>query len=513
MKFINGIDRNQIQFFAYEERIAADNDVRLIDAFVNALDLAQCGFDLNFIENGRPAYHPKDLLKLYIYGYLNRIRSSRTLEKECKRNIELIWLINGLAPDHNTIANFRKDNPDAIRNVFKMTVKIAQHFELIGGKLIAGDGTRLRAQNAKKNNYNEKKIERHVAYIEQKLDEYNTLLASQDGDKLPEVNKKQIEEKISQHHIHKNKYQNLKQQLKDSGDTQISTSDPESRQIMVRNNIAEVCYNIQSTVDAKHNMPIDYKVTNTNDSKAMGDMLQRAKEIIGHNNFTALYDKGYHTGSEIEQAEQLGIKVLVAVPEVAAHAPDTNYDVAHFVYDKKQDTYTCPQGQILRTNGKWYNKERTASTIKVKHYKTTKCLSCPAFAQCTKNKKGRFIERSQHQDAIDRNTQRVAAQPQTYKQRQGIVEHPFGTIKRQWGFDYIITKITMQRASADIGLIFSAYNLRRIINIIDKKVLQEWLRSLLVIFQQYILHFKPQGRVLKFTSENRPSKINSSIAA
>src|SRR5690606_4575435 len=166
----------------------------------------------------------------------------RALEEECKRNIEVIWLINGLVPDHNTISNFRRDNPDAIRNVFKMTVKMAQHFELIGGKLLAGDGTRLRAQNSKKNNYNEKKIERHIAYIDQKLDEYNTLLASEDGDNLPEESKQEIENKVAKHQIHKAKYQTLQQQLKDSGDTQISTSDPESRQIMVRNNIAEVCY-------------------------------------------------------------------------------------------------------------------------------------------------------------------------------------------------------------------------------------------------------------------------------
>ena len=158
MKFILGKDRNQISFFCLEEQIEHNHEIRLIELFVNSINLADAGFKLDFIENGRPAYHPGDLLKLFLYGYLNRIRSSRQLEKECKRNIELMWLMRGLVPDHNTIANFRKDNPQAIKNVFRSTVKLAQHFQLIGGKLIAGDGTKLRAQNSKKNNFNEKKI-------------------------------------------------------------------------------------------------------------------------------------------------------------------------------------------------------------------------------------------------------------------------------------------------------------------------------------------------------------------
>ncbi len=423
-KFINGFDRNQLQFFTYEAMIAEDNDVRLIDLFVDSLNLVDCGFDMTFIENGRPAYHPKVLLKCYLYGYLNRIRSSRTLEKESYRNIEMIWLLNGLHPDHNTISNFRRDNPQAIRKVFQMTVKMAKHFELIGGKLIAGDGTRMRAQNSKKNNFNEKKIERHLQYIDQKLAEYNQILAAEDGDKISNEDKKIIQEKINKHDEQKTIYQDLQQQLKDTQQTQISTSDPESRMIMVRNNIAEVCYNIQATVDAEHNIPIDYKVINENDSKAMGYMLQSAVNILGHNKFIGLYDKGYHTGSEFTIAEKLGVQTLVAIPDVSAHAPDTAYDLTHFIYHKETDTYTCPQGQTLYTNGNWYSKNRTASSVQVKHYKTDQCLSCPAFAQCTKNKKGRLIERSEHQDAIHRNNERVIQNPEIYKRRQAIVEHP-----------------------------------------------------------------------------------------
>jgi transposase len=284
MKFIKGESRNQVQLFCLEQAVDKDNKVRLIDLFINSLALKDYGFKSEFNENGRPAYHPADLLRLFIYGYLNRIRSSRHLEKECKSNLELMWLMRGLAPDHNTIANFRKDNPKAIQKVFRATVQLANHFDLIGGTLIAGDSTQLRAQNSKKNNFNPKKIERHITYIDAKLEEYAGILAAEDGD--PEQ-KQDAENKIQKHLIQRNKYEQMKQELEETGDTQISTSDPDSRQMITRNNITEVAYNIQSTVDAKHNIPIDYKTTNQNDSKAMGAMVRRAKTILGHNNLQA----------------------------------------------------------------------------------------------------------------------------------------------------------------------------------------------------------------------------------
>src|SRR5690606_4447439 len=234
MKYISGKDRGQIEMFSLEQVIGQDNEVRLIDLFVGSLALADFGFKTHFVDNGRPAYHPSDLLRLFIYGYLNRIRSSRQLEKECTRNIELMWLMKGLVPDHNTIANFRKNNPKAIRKIFHTTVSLAKNFELIGGKLLAGDSTKLRAQNSKKNNFNAKKIERHVAYIDDKLDEYSAVLASEDKD-LSEDEKKQINDKINKHQQHKKKYESYKKQLDDTGEVQISTSDPDSRQMITRN--------------------------------------------------------------------------------------------------------------------------------------------------------------------------------------------------------------------------------------------------------------------------------------
>jgi len=492
MKYIIGKDRTQTAIFpvTMEQAIDQDHEVRIIDLFVDSLDVEKMGFSVDFGENGRPAYHPKDLLKLYIYGYLNRIRSSRELEKETYRNIEVMWLLKGLSPDHNTISNFRRDNPKAIKKVFRATVEIAKNFELIGGKLLAGDSTKLRAQNSKKNNFNPKKIERHLEYIENKLSEYENQLSAADDDK-----RELIKQEIEKHQARKQTYQDLQKQLEESDETQISTSDPESRQMITRNNITEVAYNVQTTVDAKHNIPIDYKVTNNNDSKAMGAMVRRSKTILGHSDFTSLYDKGYHTGSEFEIAEKLDIEVMVAVPAVAANAPDPTYNVEHFQYEESEDYYICPQGEHLHTNGTWYN----SKSAPFKQYKTPACKSCPVRERCTTSvRNGKIVQRNKYVKYIEANKQRIEANPNYYRRRQAIVEHPYGTIKRQWGFNYIMTKRTMKRASADVGLIFTAYNLRRILNIIGIEALRKFflivfmlkrvfLSSLEAFWQQIIL--------------------------
>ena len=484
MNFIQGQNREQMVLIpdCLDALIGSDNEVRVIDMFVDSLKLSDYQFTIKTTAEGRPAYHPKDLLKLFIYGYLNSIRSSRKLETECTRNIELMWLMKQLVPDHNTISNFRKDNEKGIRKVFRATVKMAAHFELIGGTLIAGDSTKLRAQNSKKNNFNPKKIERHLAYIENKLTEYNDALSAADGDAQKLI---EIKQEISKQQKRKSFYNDLTTQLEQSGETQVSTSDKESRQMITRNNITEVAYNIQTTVDSKYCIPIDYKVTNQNDSKAMGGMLRRAKTILKTTDFTALYDKGYHTGSEIKTGIEMGIDIMVAIPDVASHAPDTAYDIEHFRYNEKEDYYICPENKILHTNGQDYKKDRGKSFTMVKHYKTNACLSCAAFSLCTKNKKGRLIERSEYAQYIEQNKLNIEANPKTYKQRQAIVEHPYGIVKRQWGFNYIMTKQGKKRASADVGLIFIAYNLRRFLNILDPKVFKDYLEQLaLFIFRK-----------------------------
>ena len=472
MKYIKGQDRTQTHLFpvSLDQSIDPDNEVRLLDLFVDSLVLKDFGFKDDFIENGRPAYHPSDLLKLYIYGYLNKMRSSRDLEKSCKRNIEVMWLLKNLQPDHNTISNFRRDNPKSIKKVFRTTVQIAKHFNLIGGKLIAGDSTKFRAQNSKKNNFNPKKIDRHIAYIDNKLEQYNQELASSEG----EVKKQEI----VKHNQRKENYKQLEKQLQQTGETQVSTSDPESRQLVIRNNITEVAYNVQTTVDAKHNLPIDYQVTNTNDSKAMGNMLRRSKAILQSNEFTALYDKGYHTGSEFKIADDLDIEVLVAIPTVAAQAPNPAYNVENFRYIKDGDYYLCPENNKLTTLGTWHK----AKTYKFKRYTTKDCLTCPVKDLCSKAKYGKGIQRSEFQEYVDQNKERIESNKDYYRKRQAIVEHPYGTIKRQWGFSYILTKKYIKRAEADVGLMFVAYNLRRIMNILGIKILKTYLRILMQSF-------------------------------
>jgi transposase len=466
MKYILGKDRKQTCLFpvSLEDSIDGDNSVRAINQFVDHLDLLELGFRLDHIENGPPAYHPSVLLKLYIYGYMNRVRSSRQLEKECRRNIEVMWLLESLAPDHNTISNFRKDNAKAIKKVFFATVQIARNFGLIGATLIAGDSTKFRAQNSKKNNFNQKKIQRHIDYIDNKLEQYNKALDKSES----EDEKDEIKKDIDTHQGRRKQYKQLEKQLKESGQPQISTSDPDSRHLIVRNNITEVAYCVQSTVDAENNIPFDYLVTNKNDSKAMGQMLQRAKSILETNTFTALYDKGYHTGSEFKTASDLGIETLVAIPAIgrASQAPDPSYNSEHFGYNKQTQTYTCPQGNTLKSNGSTYK----GRNYRFKQYKTNKCKNCPVRALCTTSKvNGKVIQRSEFHGYIEENAERVRQNPKAYKKRQAIVEHPYGTIKRQWGFDHIMTKRTKQRASADVGFIFIAYNLKRIWNLLKEK--------------------------------------------
>jgi len=485
MKFIQGHNRNQINLFpvSLDQSIDLDNGARIIDFFVDSLSIKDYGFRTVYSENGRPTYHPSDLLRLFIYGYLNKIRSSRDLEKECKRNIEVIWLLKCLKPDHNTIANFRRDNPKAIKKVFRVTVQIAKHFDLIGRKLIAGDSTKLRAQNSKKNNFNQAKIERHIAYIDNKLEEYTRVLSQHDGDDIEPA-----QEKIKKQQERKDQYRGIEERLRESGKSQISISDPDSRQIMLRNNITEVCYNVQTTVDAENNIPIDYKVTNLNDSRAMGNMVQRAKSILRTNDLTALYEKGYHTGSELKTAQELGIETIVAIPDIPAtsQAPDHDYNYECFKYDSYSDTYTCPEGEVLKTNERWYTTHgRRNILISFRQYKTKACRSCPARMKCTRAKAGRVIERSIYSEYYEQNRKNREANEKLYKRRQAIAEHPFGTIKRQWGFSNILTKRGIDRASSDVGFMFIAYNLRRIISILGKDQLMKYLRILVPLFFYY----------------------------
>jgi transposase len=477
MEYIQGKPRSQIVLIesSLEEKIELDNPVRIIDAFVNSCKLGELGFThARHASEGRPPYDPADLLKLFIYGYMNRIRSSRMLERECKRNVELYWLLNELIPDHNTIANFRRDNAKAIKMVFRKMVTMCKRLDLIGGKVIATDGTKLRAQNSKKNNYNQKKIDDHLKFIETRLHEYLDALDLADTAETmgldPEIDKDKIREKITRLNEKKQQYKKLEQQLIETGQEQISTTDPESRKLAVRQNIIEVCYNIQTSVDDKHYLPIDFKTTNNNDTHALANMTVRAKAILGNTEFIELADKGYHTGEEIRKCHEAGIETMIAIPKtpVSSQAPDPAYNQDQFRYDKENDYYLCPQGQKMTSSGTWYQHH----PYKTKQYKTKSCMGCPVKSLCTKSKKGRVIERNENIENTQRNKMAIENNKELYKRRQEIVEHPFGTIKRQWGFDYTLMK-GKKKVDGEVGLIFIAYLFTRLMNIMELKELMK----------------------------------------
>lgn len=473
MSHLTGTDRAQLNMFplSMDEMVAQDNPVRVIDLFVSRFDFIKLGFSNAVVaDEGRPAYAPADLMKLYLYGYLNRIRSSRKLEKECERNIELIWLIKGLRPRYHTIADFRSKHPAEIKNFFRQFVSLLQGWDLVDGKLIAIDGSKFRAVNAKKNNFNEKKIERHLNYIDEKINQYLGDLDAHDkaehGDRKLDVEK--IKSQIEKHRERRKKYESLREELKQSGEEQISSTDKDARSMPINHNRIEVSYNAQTATDAKHSLIVHYENTNVNDRKALVHVAIETKNILQKESIEVLADKGYHNGEQIHTCTENNIVTYVPSPDIprSNEIPTPAYHGDKFLYDAQRDVYTCPQNQSLTSNGKWYTKDNGSKyKNSVKHYKTSACKTCPAKALCTRNKNGRLIERSQYAQAVEANAQRVTLEKEKYLLRQQIVEHPFGTIKRQWGFDHVLMK-GKQKNEAEFGLIFSVYNLRRILSIL-----------------------------------------------
>jgi len=355
---------------------------------------------------------------------------------------------------------------------------LAINFKLIGKKLLAGDGTKIAAQNSKKNNYSQKKLDRHLKYIDGKLQAYNEALEEADG----EI-KNELEEKIAVQEVRKEKYESLEKQLQESEDNQISTSDPDARLFAGTGVI--LGYNVQSVVDAAYNIPVDYEVTNCNDNTAMAAMMERTietldleKEASGKlkESIDGLFDAGYYNGEQLAKAQESGVTTYVCIPKAGGNSkpPDPAFDRSNFIYNELQDFFTCPQGNKLLTNGNW-SKSRNK---KVKSYKTSACKICPVRSKCTKAKKaGRILLRNEHAWACEENKKNMETKPDMYRKRQAIVEHPFGTIKRSWGFTYIMTKKGKDRASADVGFMFLAYALRRIFNIVDFDLLDAYFED------------------------------------
>lgn len=464
-----------------EDTIAADNPVRFIDAFVNSIDLVTIGFTLRVLKTeGRPSFDTKVFLKIYLYGYLNGIRSSRRLEKETLRNLEMQWLVEAICPNYHSIADFRKDNPKALKQLFKLFVSFLKDAELIAGEIIAIDGTKSRAHNGKKSNFNQKKIDKHIAYIEAKVEEYLDELEKNDV-KDTSVKVTNIQQKIERLKQNKIKYELLEEKLKASGEPQVSTTDSDARALLVQGQVVEVSYNIQAAVDDKHNLVVATHTINRNDKNALSAIAIEAKENLALETFTALVDKGYHNGRELDTCKNHNITTIVAHPDQGKsneNGTQPEYLVSKFSYNKENNTYTCPQGQTLTTTGRWHKKTgRTEeSGYMYQKYRTPACKTCPVKDQCTSRKAGREIDRSQYAEAVEQNQKRYQENPQLYRKRQEINEHIFGTIKRKWGYNYT-DLIGLEKVNGEHSLIMLVYNIKRSINILGVPDLIAKLKS------------------------------------
>jgi transposase len=481
MDYINGSDREQLIIISLEQMIDAESFVRIIDAFVDALDMDQFGFrNMALNPDGRPPYHPTDLMKLYLYGYHHGIRSCRKLEHATHINVELMWLLKSNKPHFKTIANFRKDNAEAFRKVFRHFVWILKEWKLVDGKHIAIDSFKIRAQNSLKNNFNAKKIERHIAYIDDKIDQYLHELKEEGDDEK----KKNLRKKIKHNRTKKKSYQHIDQQLKDDQVDQISLTDPDAKAVVLHRNIVNVGYNIQAISDAKHKLFIGTDTGGVNDTHALSAMVQIAQANTGRTKMNVLGDKGYHTASELDSCEKLKVTSFISPKNSSANQSANIFDISDFKYHPGSDTYRCPDHQILRSNGVVYerkNNKKGAENIRFKHYKTAACKGCPLRTQCTQSPNGRVLQRLENQASIDRNNKRVNQNPDYYRQRQQIIEHQFGTLKRQWHFDHTLVR-GKKNVLAEVSIIFTIYKLKRCMSILGFKELVKRLKALLFDF-------------------------------
>ncbi len=515
MQFIQGQQRQQTYFATLEDQVAADNPARLMDAFIDKLDLQQLGFQKTVPHSeGRPPFAPQVLLKLYLYGYLNKIRSSRKLERECSRNIELQWLLQNLQPNYHTIADFRKLHAQSLQSMFRLYVHFLSEAGLLGKTTIAVDGSKFKAVNSKKNNYNQKKIDKHHQFIKDKAEKYLQELDELDkqeqtnGKDALEIKREKIKQGLEKLKERTIKYDSLQQQLNNTTDKQISTTDADSRSILITKSIVEVAYNVQNVVDDKHNLVVQTQATNTNDGKALYKAATQAKQNVQlqkDETIILLADKGYHTGAELQQCQQANMITHVAYKE----QPGVKH-IAHeflaesFAYDKATDSYTCPAGATLTSLGTWHNKKGEAgeTSFRFKTYRTHGCKTCPLKSQCTKLPK-RIIQRSEYQDAVDINNNNIKQNPHYYKRRQAIVEHPFGTIKRHFGFTHTLLK-GLQKVNGEMNLIMFCYNFLRTKNILGFDKMLQAIKNWQPDYKKIVCALKTRF-IKRIYSPNRPS--------
>ncbi len=467
MSYIEGADRQQAWLLPerLEDYVHADNSVRFLDAFVDSLDLSALGFQRATANStGRPPYDPGDLLRLYLYGYLNRLRSSRRLEREAQRNVELLWLLRQLRPDFKTIADFRKDNLQPLRAVCREFTLLCRQLELFGGELVAIDGSKLRAVNSKRRNFSERKLRATLAEIDVKIEGYFQQLDAADAiePNAAQPTAAQLQQKIE--HLKQRRQQNAVrlEQLQTSGQTQVSLTDPDSRSMKVGQS-TEVCYNVQTAVDAKHKLIVEHAVTNAvTDMGQLTPMATAAQQTLGVARLEVLADMGYYWGAQVKECADVGITCYIPKALTSANTQQGLFGKERFAYDSEQDCYRCPAGQVLS-----YRSSSLELGRPIRYYRApvSVCRTCALKARCTRNQEARRLSRWEHEDLLDQMQQRVATQPSKMKQRKALAEHPFGTIKRGMDAGYFLLR-GLEKVRTEMSLTVLAYNLKRAISIL-----------------------------------------------
>jgi transposase len=485
MPYLQGVARDEPLALpaTLDEYITPDNSVRVIDAFIDQLDLHTLGFVRATPKStGRPAYPPATLLKLYLYGYLNRIRSSRGLERETQRNIEVMWLLKRLTPDHKTIADFRKDNLEPLQAVCRAFTCFCQEQQLFGGTLVAIDGSKFKALNNYKRNFNAQRLERAIAQMDEAIARYLVELDAQDAQQHtpPSSRRQAIETTLTNLRTRKAQYELLQAELQQSGETQISLTDPDSRAMPVSQGTM-VAYNVQISVDAKHKLILDHQVTQAiSDQHLLASMAERAKAILGLNTLEVLADRGYYDGEQIKQCLKADITPWVPKPLTSANAKQGLFTKEDFHYDAEGDVYRCPQGAELT-----FRFQTVEAGRDIRYYTTAACRSCPIKARCTRNKRSRRITRWVDEQLLEQMAARIRATPERTKQRKTLVEHPFGTMKRGMRqHDFLLRG--KAKVAAEMSLTVLAYNLRRVLTILGVTSLLEQLKQTKTVLLVYL---------------------------
>jgi transposase len=460
-----GLDRSQTLLFpeTLEDYVAADNPVRFLDAFVGALDLQALGFARAICaDTGRPPYDPAVLLKLYLYGYLHRIRSSRLLEAECHRNVELIWLLGKQAPDFKTIADLRKDNLKPLKAVCRQFTLLCRKLDLFGGQLLAIDGSKFRAVNSRDQNFNEGKLKELIARTDARLAEYFKLLDAADAgesDRAP-LDKAALQQKIAALQDKRQWHVELLAQL-DEEQKQISTTDPDTRR-MPTGEGKVVGYNAQLAVDAKHKLIAADEVTNdVTDYRQLAGVALAAKKTLELEQFEAVADSGYYNAADVSLCVEQGITPFVPKADTSANTARGLYGKSQFSYDAHKDVYRCPAGKELTYRFSTYELGRA-----LRYYRARGCKDCALKQRCTRNKANRTITREENEQLMDDMAQRLKAQPEKFALRKQLAEHPFGTIKRTLGYTHFLLK-GLEKVRAEWSLITLAYNLKRVLNLLS----------------------------------------------